>query len=497
MRLSWYADTGIAVFSIWQGGTCTGTFRLPMDDLPRLMDSLNRGVPAGPENPEHGAAVALGGQRPMLAIGPASTAEPFTGAMTELSGDQAGYQVPGYGTSGGYDAGVAEPTYLSDYRNQQYGDAQQYGESQQYGDTQQYGDAQQYGEPQQYGDTPGYGAQHASSPYPDAQPYQYTDQAQAGSGYTGQDYSSQNYSGQDYSGQGYAAQEYPAQGYDGQGGYGAHGYADQGYPAQAGQEQAYQAPEYQPDPGASYLTGTGASASLSAPVADAPAAPPYASAGYPEAPGYQDAGGYADPGYSQPADYGGTGGYPSPGYADAGAGYGGGAHASGGYQADGYGDAHQSSGYEASGYTGYSAAPSTGYNGGGYDGYGDSYNGTGYAGDASASYPEAQQSASGPSFSPSFSPHDGGYGADGYPGGGYAAESGYPGEQSYGYGQYPAGYPENPQAAAYPGAHAAPSFTPAGQGELAQPGYWDDGGDPRDREIRRDSREQGYPRPRY
>jgi len=27
MRLSWYADTGVAVFSIWQGGTCTGTTR--------------------------------------------------------------------------------------------------------------------------------------------------------------------------------------------------------------------------------------------------------------------------------------------------------------------------------------------------------------------------------------------------------------------------------------------------------------------------------------
>ena len=36
MRLSWYADTGVAVFSIWQGGTCTGTFRLPIPDLPRM-----------------------------------------------------------------------------------------------------------------------------------------------------------------------------------------------------------------------------------------------------------------------------------------------------------------------------------------------------------------------------------------------------------------------------------------------------------------------------
>jgi hypothetical protein len=43
MRLSWYADTGVAVFSIWQGGTCTGTFRLPMDDLERMIEALRRG----------------------------------------------------------------------------------------------------------------------------------------------------------------------------------------------------------------------------------------------------------------------------------------------------------------------------------------------------------------------------------------------------------------------------------------------------------------------
>jgi len=43
MRLSWYADTGIAVFSIWQGGMCTGTFRLPIGDLPRMIEILQRG----------------------------------------------------------------------------------------------------------------------------------------------------------------------------------------------------------------------------------------------------------------------------------------------------------------------------------------------------------------------------------------------------------------------------------------------------------------------
>src|SRR6202453_1693241 len=44
MRLSWYSDTGVSVFSIWQGGTCTGTFRLPMEELPRLVDALQRGM---------------------------------------------------------------------------------------------------------------------------------------------------------------------------------------------------------------------------------------------------------------------------------------------------------------------------------------------------------------------------------------------------------------------------------------------------------------------
>src|ERR1700728_5399490 len=43
MRLSWYSDTGVAVFSIWQGGTCTGTFRLSIDDLSRMVDALQRG----------------------------------------------------------------------------------------------------------------------------------------------------------------------------------------------------------------------------------------------------------------------------------------------------------------------------------------------------------------------------------------------------------------------------------------------------------------------
>src|ERR1700722_12624475 len=98
MRLSWYANTGIAVFSIWQGGTCTGTFRLPLDELSRLVESLGRGLGDGPvqETGDPGATgpMALDGRRARLAIG-AAPVEAFTGAMNALSDEQAAaYGVP-------------------------------------------------------------------------------------------------------------------------------------------------------------------------------------------------------------------------------------------------------------------------------------------------------------------------------------------------------------------------------------------------------------------
>src|SRR5690348_11558866 len=72
MRLSWYADTGVSVFSIWQGGTCTGTFRLPMEELPRLIDALQRGV--------------CGTDQSMGALGPASRDPRGTGGFAQLPG---------------------------------------------------------------------------------------------------------------------------------------------------------------------------------------------------------------------------------------------------------------------------------------------------------------------------------------------------------------------------------------------------------------------------
>jgi hypothetical protein len=63
LRISWYADTGVAVLSIWQGGTCTGSFRLPMGDLPRLIEALQAG-PSGWEGPGDNGAPATGAMAP-------------------------------------------------------------------------------------------------------------------------------------------------------------------------------------------------------------------------------------------------------------------------------------------------------------------------------------------------------------------------------------------------------------------------------------------------
>jgi hypothetical protein len=77
MRLSWYSDTGVAVFSIWQGGTCTGTFRLPIDDLPRMVDALQRGP--------RGAAPPAGEPRDPTAQHRAFPGTPADPAMPEVA----------------------------------------------------------------------------------------------------------------------------------------------------------------------------------------------------------------------------------------------------------------------------------------------------------------------------------------------------------------------------------------------------------------------------
>ena len=37
MRASWHPDAGLVVLSLWQGDHCTGTFRMAIEDAPRLL----------------------------------------------------------------------------------------------------------------------------------------------------------------------------------------------------------------------------------------------------------------------------------------------------------------------------------------------------------------------------------------------------------------------------------------------------------------------------
>jgi hypothetical protein len=68
MRVSWYADSPVAVLSIWQGGVCTVTFRVAAGDLPRLIDALERGPggrrPADQTGPPEYVADQPGGYTP-------------------------------------------------------------------------------------------------------------------------------------------------------------------------------------------------------------------------------------------------------------------------------------------------------------------------------------------------------------------------------------------------------------------------------------------------
>ena len=44
MRVSWHAEADVVVLSLWSGGTCTGTFRLPVEDVPDMIDALRDGL---------------------------------------------------------------------------------------------------------------------------------------------------------------------------------------------------------------------------------------------------------------------------------------------------------------------------------------------------------------------------------------------------------------------------------------------------------------------
>jgi hypothetical protein len=44
LRVTWHNEADLVVLSLWHGGTCTGTFRLPVAEVPDLIDVLRDGL---------------------------------------------------------------------------------------------------------------------------------------------------------------------------------------------------------------------------------------------------------------------------------------------------------------------------------------------------------------------------------------------------------------------------------------------------------------------
>jgi hypothetical protein len=192
LRISWYADTGVAVLSIWQGGTCTGSFRLPMGDLPRLIETLQRGPDgwAGPgeEHPPHpGAGYAPQADRAEQARATAAPGhEPYPaspGSLHYLNGAAAAHYQAGAaggypdGAPAGYPGGTTAARYPEETTTAGYPDGTTAG----YPDgasAARYPDSATAGYPD--GTTAGYPDGTTAAHYPEGTTARYPDSAAAG-----------------------------------------------------------------------------------------------------------------------------------------------------------------------------------------------------------------------------------------------------------------------------------------------------------------------------
>jgi hypothetical protein len=56
LRLAWHTESDVVVLSLWQADRCSGTFRLPIDDVPKFVQALVDGLGAAAMMPRAQAA---------------------------------------------------------------------------------------------------------------------------------------------------------------------------------------------------------------------------------------------------------------------------------------------------------------------------------------------------------------------------------------------------------------------------------------------------------
>ena len=349
MRLSWYADTGVAVFSIWQAGMCTGTFRLPIADLGRMIELLQRGPTPrrrGPV-PVVGAERVDGGfDRPSGEYRPAGD-EPRPASGDSLSGVVHGDYAADYGAvdyraGGDHGGGVERARYeTADESARSYG-ASGYGANEQ--STGDYGARDYQGgdyRGDRWVDSPArgfgageradqaYGNEHADLDY-HGRDHADRDYAPAGygrgdpvqAGYPGPEHKTDDYERSAYERPSYEAADYGSRGYGrgepdyvtgdySTGGFGTRQGSDPGHDYRSG-EVGYRddrvVPPYVQGQEDSYLNdyrapGTGYQGDIRDPAYPADRRPVSPSYGYPEPPDQQDSYSYgSDDRYRLAAD---------------------------------------------------------------------------------------------------------------------------------------------------------------------------------------------------
>ena len=181
MRLSWYADSRVAVFSIWQGNRCTGTFRLPFVDLARMVQALQAGPPGPALQPPpqpgqaYSATVEPYGSAPDADInyGRDQRYDYGAAAMRQNVAPAASHQV-GQGYAASQDLGTSR--YGAE---QDYGIGHSRAAGHDYDSGSGFAAAPAYGTDRPYGGDP----YHPSDPYGMSEPYHGSDSYHAGEPY--------------------------------------------------------------------------------------------------------------------------------------------------------------------------------------------------------------------------------------------------------------------------------------------------------------------------
>jgi len=55
LRVTWHPETDLVMLSLWRGETCARSFRLPIEEVPELIDQLRTGLETAYDNVRHPA----------------------------------------------------------------------------------------------------------------------------------------------------------------------------------------------------------------------------------------------------------------------------------------------------------------------------------------------------------------------------------------------------------------------------------------------------------